>query len=247
VATPYLYLVVPCYNEAERLKKHVFSDFAAHTDRVHLVFVDDGSSDSTASVLNELRVGLEDRISVVSYPENRGKAEAVRAGIIHALNSSTCRVIGYWDADLATPLSSVCRLANILEANPEIDLVFGSRVKLCGRNIHRQPSRHYLGRVFATAVSIILNLVIYDTQCGAKLFRVREDIVTALTQPFITRWIFDVEILARLIAATSSKAVEARTYEYPLESWHDVSGSKVRPKDFLRAMVDVIRLKRCYL
>jgi len=247
VTTPYLYLVVPCYNEAGRLDGAAFRTFADQAASVHLVFVDDGSSDSTASVLNQIRIGREDRISVVSYPENRGKAEAVRAGVIHALNNSDCKVIGYWDADLATPLSSVCHLANVLESNSEIDLVFGSRVKLCGRNIHRQASRHYLGRVFATAVCVVLDLVIYDTQCGAKLFRVKEDTVSALTQPFITRWIFDVEILARLIAATSSKAVEARTYEYPLESWHDVSGSKVRPKDFLRAGIDILRLKRRYL
>jgi dolichyl-phosphate beta-glucosyltransferase len=247
VATPYLYVVVPCYNEAERLKRDIFVDFALRTDTVHFVFVDDGSSDATATVLKELRVGLEDRVSVVSYSQNKGKAEAVRTGILHALEHPACKVIGYWDADLATPLPSICRLAAIFEEHPHVDLVFGSRVKLCGRDIHRQPLRHYLGRVFATAVSIILDLVIYDTQCGAKLFRVKEDVVSALTQPFITRWIFDVEILARLIAASGAKGVEARTYEYPLESWEDVSGSKVRPNDFLKAMVDVVRLKRRYL
>ena len=64
MATPYLYLVVPCYNEAERLKKDIFADFASRSDCVHFVFVDDGSSDSTASVLNGLRAGLEDRIEV---------------------------------------------------------------------------------------------------------------------------------------------------------------------------------------
>jgi dolichyl-phosphate beta-glucosyltransferase len=247
VNAPYLYLVVPCYNEAPRLKSDLFRGFANQMESVHLIFVDDGSSDSTSAVLSELRKGLEHRISVLSYSQNRGKAEAVRTGILHALEIPGCQVIGYWDADLATPLDSVGRLAKVLEDNPGIDLVFGSRVKLCGRHIHRRATRHYLGRVFATAVSIVLDLGIYDTQCGAKLFRATDDVRVALAQPFLARWIFDVEILARLIAGTSVRAVEARTYEYPLECWEDISGSKLRPKDFLRAMVDIMRIKRRYL
>jgi dolichyl-phosphate beta-glucosyltransferase len=247
VLAPYLFLVVPCYNEARRFDRDAFRAFALQTRFVHLVFVDDGSSDSTRSLLAELRVGLEDRISVVSYSENKGKAEAVRTGVLHALNCPSCTVFGFWDADLATPLGSVERLARVLEENQRVDLVCGSRVKLCGRNIQRQRVRHYMGRVFATVVSIVLNLAIYDTQCGAKLFRVTDEMRAVFAQPFLSRWIFDVEILARMIAGTDPKSVEAITFEYPLEEWRDISGSKLRPRDFFLAIYDIARIKRRYL
>lgn len=247
MVTSSICLVVPCYNEAQRINTGVFREFAARSNSIHLVLVDDGSSDSTLAVLTDLRRGLEERISVVACPENRGKAEAVRAGILHALSHESCQVFGYWDADLATPLESVFRLGSVLEEYPRVNLVFGSRVKLCGRHIHRRAMRHYLGRVFATVVSIVLDLAIYDTQCGAKLFRTTDQIRAVFAEPFLSRWIFDVEILARLLAKSSPVDVEAQTYEYPLEGWEDVSGSKLRPGDFLRAMVDIVRIKRRYL
>ena len=67
---PSLYLVVPCYNEAARLKSNLFRDCLAQLESLHLLFVNDGSSDGTFSVLSEIRDGLEDRVSIVSYLEN---------------------------------------------------------------------------------------------------------------------------------------------------------------------------------
>jgi glycosyltransferase involved in cell wall biosynthesis len=224
-----------------------FRDFVDKTEAFNLVFVNDGSDDSTASVLAQIREGLEHRVAVITCPTNLGKAEAVRLGILHGMGDPAYRMFGYWDADLATPLSSVRRLANVLDLNRNLDLVLGSRVKLCGRHIERRAVRHYLGRVFATVVSIVLQMPIYDTQCGAKLFRVTDEMRTIFAQPFLSRWIFDVEILARMLERTNPTDVESRTYEYPLEEWRDISGSKLRPKDFFRAMVDIIRIKSRYL
>jgi dolichyl-phosphate beta-glucosyltransferase len=243
---PHLCLVIPCYNEAARLNVPAFRDFVVKTGGVDVVFVDDGSDDSTASVLAEIREGLEHRVNVITCSTNRGKAEAVRLGILEGIADPTYRIFGYWDADLATPLNSVCRLAKVLDLNEDVDLVLGSRVKLCGRHIERRAVRHYLGRVFATAVSVVLRLPIYDTQCGAKLFRATAEMKAIFAQPFLSRWIFDVEILARMLVRTNPKDVESRTYEYPLEEWRDISGSKLRPKDFFRALFDIVRIKNRY-
>ena len=125
----------------------------------------------------------------------------------------------------------------------------GSRVKLLGRKIERRRSRHYLGRVFATAVSTILGLDVYDTQCGAKLFRVTPFIRALFQQPFLSRWIFDVEILARLIQARRGKNLpqaDRVIYEFPLMEWRDIPGSKLGYRDFFRAAWELCRIHNHY-
>ena len=156
--------------------------------------------------------------------------------------------MGYWDADLATPLGAIPRFMAVLATRPDLDMVFGSRVKLLGRNVERQAVRHYLGRVFATVVSIMLALPIYDTQCGAKIFRIGPNTRGLMAERFSTRWVFDVEILARYILQKgSAKAAAQHIYEYPLETWRDVAGSKVKSTDFLVALRDVWRIYWKYL
>jgi hypothetical protein len=123
--------------------------------------------------------------------------------------------------------------------------VFGARVQLLGRSVRRSPLRHYLGRTFATAVSAVLGLPIYDTQCGAKLMRRTPQLAAIFATPFSVNWTFDVELLARLIrsrAGSDLPPARAAVYELPLERWHDVAGSKVRPVDFFVAFFEIARI-----
>ena len=135
-------IVVPCYNEGRRLP---VADFRRFLDRpgAELLFVDDGSTDNTVEVLRGICAGREGRATLLECGKNGGKAEAVRRGMRAAL-ASGARYAGFWDADLATPLDDIDAFLGVLEARPEIDMVFGSRVKLLGRRVERHAIRHYL-------------------------------------------------------------------------------------------------------
>jgi dolichyl-phosphate beta-glucosyltransferase len=239
-------MVVPCYNEELRLPAIQFRQFLCES-RFQFVFVDDGSLDKTLDRLESVRQGKEDRVFVLRLPANQGKAEAVRMGFNFALDRGA-DFVGYWDADLATPLEAIPQFMAIFENRPDLDMVFGARVKLLGRHVHRQITRHYLGRVFATVVSTLLRLPIYDTQCGAKIFRVRPGTPQLTAEPFRSRWVFDVELLARYIGQLGSAQMAAqRIYEFPLDSWEDIGGSKVKPLDFFVALRDVTLIYWKYL
>ena len=246
---PCVSIVVPCFNEADRLPRDSFAEFLGQPSCIRLIFVDDGSTDSTLRLLNELRQSAPDRVSVLALPRNCGKGEAVRRGMHYATETDHPQYTGFWDADLATPLDAISRFVHTLDERPEFEMVFGSRVKLLGRDVVRSAARHYVGRVFATAVSVILQLSIYDSQCGAKLFRVNAHLAEVLREPFLSRWIFDVEIIARYrrLLGGNPALLERIIYEYPLERWRDVRGSKLRSGDFVRALADLARIWNRYI
>jgi dolichyl-phosphate beta-glucosyltransferase len=241
-------VVVPCYNEARRLQPLRFSEFLAEDPQVNFLFVNDGSTDTTLHVLETLRSENPDRIDVLDKQPNGGKAEAVRSGMLHSMTSGQVAFTGFWDADLSTPLDVIPQLLAKLVEDPKLEMIFGSRVRLLGHAIHRKTIRHYLGRCFATAVSIVLSLPIYDTQCGAKLFRVTPALQSILRSPFQSRWIFDVEIIARFLAFHNHDASFALEgiYENPLPRWEDVAGSKVRPSDFFVAFYELLKIRRTF-
>jgi glycosyltransferase involved in cell wall biosynthesis len=226
-----------------------FRQFLLRSAHTYILFIDDGSYDNTVTLLETLAREFPDKTGVLRHPVNQGKAETVRAGVVHALEHLRPEIVGFWDADLATPLDLVPNLLAVLDANPNIEMVFGARVQLLGRHVERRALRHYLGRVFATVVSTMLRLAVYDTQCGAKLFRVTPETPKIFGQPFLSRWVFDVEILARYLAAFGHdvRRLERAIYEYPLEVWTDIAGSKVHACDFLTAFWDVFRIHRKYL
>jgi dolichyl-phosphate beta-glucosyltransferase len=234
-------IVVPCYNEAQRLDLAAFDAFLERSSNVNLLLVDDGSTDDTLQVLERLRALHPAKVDVLALEANVGKAEAVRRGVRAALRQSPA-LVGYWDADLATPLEAILQFRNVLDRQPELMLVMGSRVALLGRQIERSWKRHLAGRTFATAASLVLGLPVYDTQCGAKLFRVSHQTAGLFDRPFRARWVFDVELLGRLIAsarAAGEPSASNTIYEYPLEHWQDVAGSRLRGRDFLVAAVDL--------
>lgn len=231
-------IVVPCFNEAARLSPSGFQPLAEHSD-VRLLFVNDGSADGTLQVLGELAARWPATVSVLDLPKNGGKAEAVRQGMLRALAASPApRFVGYLDADLATPASEMLRLHQTIVAS-NARAVIGARVALLGRDIKRSHARHYLGRIFATAASAVLRVSVYDTQCGAKLFRAGAELDEALSEPFHSRWAFDIELLGRILPANGEPP---GIIEVPLEEWRDVKGSTLKLPQMVQAGLEIGRI-----
>ena len=236
-------IVIPCFNEEKRLDRARFIELSRAQD-VSIVFVNDGSSDGTQAVLEGLREASPERIEALALARNGGKGEAVRHGMRFAVEHGA-RVVGFADADLSTPPDELLRVKDELVRHG-VSVATGARVALIGRDIRRRASRHYLGRIFATFASAILETPFYDTQCGAKFFRASPLLAAALEAPFRSRWAFDVELLGRLLVGTKEHAPLARRdfREVPLHRWEDVGGSKLRPGGMARAAGDLVVIAR---
>jgi glycosyltransferase involved in cell wall biosynthesis len=219
-------LVIPCFNEAARLDAREIASLVA--GGIACLLVDDGSTDGTLRHLQDLEAAYPEAVAVLALSHNAGKAEAVRRGLRASLGYG---VVGYADADFATDAAELLRL--LAEFPAQADVLIGARVQLLGREIQRSPWRHYSGRLFATGASLALGIAVYDTQCGAKFFRPTAGLATALAEPFLSRWAFDVELLGRLRAQGATMA------ELPLQRWHHRAGSKITLPQMLRATLDL--------
>lgn len=238
-------IIIPCYNEENRFSRELFNDFYLKSEAC-FCFVNDGSKDNTLQMLKELQQGRTERIIVLDLKRNGGKAEAVRQGILQSVNWKRFDFIGYFDADFATPLSEINYLLHQFDNKANCQVVFGSRVKLMGRNIERRILRHYLGRIFSTTASLMLKLPIYDTQCGAKIFRLQL-VQQIFIQPFISSWLFDVEIFARIINLYGYEQAATVMYEAPLNQWLEIGGSNLSFKHYFIAPYELLRIKLKYL
>jgi glycosyltransferase involved in cell wall biosynthesis len=238
-------LVIPCYNEERRLDVAAVERFLRNTPAVSMCFVNDGSADKTGDVLAALAGRWPGQVQALNLAANAGKAEAVRRGVLHAHASGPFGYIGYWDADLATPLEEACAMIRFLHDRPNVLVVLGLRLARLGADVTRSAQRHYLGRLFATLASLVLQLPVYDTQCGAKL--IRRDVVPDLFgEPFSSRWVFDVEMLARLRTLVGRDRMLTDVVEFPLWTWHGIDGSKMRPSAMLRAPLELWAIARRY-
>ena len=166
-----LCIIIPCFNEEKRLSPQLFEKFINSNKTIDICFSDDGSKDKTYEIINSLAVKFKDRIRVIRLEKNSGKSEAIRQAVMLLSKEKDYDYIGYLDADLSTPLTEIEKLFDYAIAHNEYDMVMGSRIKRLGTEIRRSLLRHYFGRVFATFASMMLGLPVYDTQCGAKIFK----------------------------------------------------------------------------
>lgn len=237
-------IIIPCYNESGRLNGPVLLQFLQTHSRYSFYLVDDGSSDDTLSVLNCIKKENSERVNVMKNFHNLGKAESVRSGMLRALQTGGFEHIGFLDADLSTSLEEFDKLNNYLTVENK-KAVFASRLKRMGAEIDRTPLRHIIGRIFATLIGWTIKLPFYDTQCGAKVFHI--DILKGVLEtPFITKWLFDVEIIIRLKKMIGEGDMYKYVSEYPISAWKEVKGSKLSWKDFYRIPIDLLRIRMNY-
>jgi len=239
-------LVIPCYNEERRLKADAFARELSDNQTLSVLFVNDGSKDNTLQVLKTISETHPERISYISLDKNKGKAEAVRAGMFHFLKNGSYDLIGFWDADLAVPLSEVNDFVDIFKSNPRVKAVIGSRIHLAGREIEYVKFRHHLGRILATVMCFTFDFAIYDTQCGAKIFE-RDALSSVVEEPFYSNWIFDVELIIRLTRLASFRKMDNWLYEVPVKEWKNISGTKRNISAYAWSFIDYVKLVRKYL
>jgi dolichyl-phosphate beta-glucosyltransferase len=238
-----LVIVVPCYNEEERLPVTEFIAFLNDNKSVTICFINDGSEDSTLEILNQIKSAFEKNVHIVSHDKNVGKAESVRRGVLYCADRLNFDNIAYLDADLATSLPECLELSEYI--SDEICFSFGSRILRIGSVIERSYMRHIIGRILATFISVVLKLKVYDTQCGCKIIK-RDLAIKLFEEPFISKWLFDVELFARIIKIYGRQDCIAKMKEIPLRKWIEKGGSKVKITYAFRLWFDLIRIQRKY-
>ncbi|SEL38610.1 DNA-binding response regulator, OmpR family, contains REC and winged-helix (wHTH) domain [Maribacter orientalis] len=237
-------VVIPCYNEEERLLSTEFKDFAHKNLGYHLCFVNDGSTDKTLEVLEKLKKGSESNISIYNCEQNGGKAEAVRQGMLHLAKDEQLDYIGFLDADLSTDFRDFDDLVETLDQS-NFKIVSGSRMSRMGANITKESARKIISMTINLIIRTILRMPFNDTQCGAKVMD-RSVVPLLFDKPFITKWLFDVEMFIRMRKHYGKTEAKKFICEQPLKRWIHADGSKLSMKDSVKIVGQLAKIAFVY-
>ncbi len=236
-------IVIPCYNEEQNFLHTRYRSFLETNSNTVICFVNDGSTDHTLNILTNLGKEFANHVVILNLKTNSGKAEAVRQGIHHLNNLHSLNKIGFIDADLAVSLEESIQIAALIQ--DPIVMAFGSRISKVGSHIDRQFHRFIIGRFIATIISNILDLKVYDTQCGCKFFSLEES-KELFKKPFITKWLFDVELFFRMQKSYGKQDYQYKMYEAPLKRWVDRGDSKVKFSYGFKVFFDLLSIRNAY-
>ncbi len=236
----HLAIVIPTYNEYSRFPADEYRNFLQNYPQALLCFVNDASTDNTEERLASLQGSFPEQIQILSNDRNSGKAFSVRRGVLYCHEQSLAPVIAYLDADLATSLEECYSFLSFMK---EKDFVFASRILKVGSVVDRRFSRFLIGRILATGISNILDLKVYDTQCGCKVFN-QEMCTVLFGEPFISKWLFDMELFSRMLVRYGKEKAIERMEEIPVRRWVDRGESKVKLSYFFRLWYDLLLIYR---
>jgi dolichyl-phosphate beta-glucosyltransferase len=230
--TPELSIVIPAYNEQDRLpptlaRVRAWIDAAKISTEV--IVVDDGSQDFTAAVVANLSADWPE-LRILVNPGNHGKGYSVRHGALEARG----RIVLFTDADLSAPIEEADKLLAALATH---DIAIGSRA-LDRRliSVHQSKLREFAGIVFNMVVRIVLGLPFSDTQCGFKAF-MREPCKIVFQQQRIERFGFDPELL--FIAKRHGLTIA----EVPVRWAHDPGTRVAMLRDSLKMFAEVLGIR----
>lgn len=233
---PEISIVIPAYNESDRLiaPLHKLLDFGEAAGNIEIVVVDDGSNDGTAEIARKTAAEKPTvSVNVIRYEQNRGKGFAVKTGLLAA--SADIALIT--DADLSTPIEEMPKLVEPIR-HGKTDVAFGSRAldrSLIGT--HQPWFREQGGRVVNFMIRKMSGLNFTDTQCGFKAFNMVK-FRPLLDMMTIDRFGFDVEFLF------VAKHNGLHLAEIPVR-WNDVEGSKVSAiRDTRRMFSELSQIRR---
>lgn len=233
----YLSVVIPLYNEEPCLKKN-FETIKAYLDVLkkdyEIILVNDGSTDSTASIIKEI-VRANPQARSLNSPKNKGKGHVVRRGVLNA----TGRYVVYTDADLAVPIHFIDACLKQLEGG--IPIVIGSRhLQESSLMVREHPLRQFLGEVFRRGTKLSLGLRVSDITCGLKGFE-RQAAFDIFSRSKIQRWGYDVEIIFL------AQKLGYKIGEIPVD-WYHSFDSKVRvDSDCVKTLAEIFRIHYYHL
>lgn len=233
-------LVIPVFNEANRWNNDYFLRLASEVQGgADFLFVNDGSSDTTQILIEEL-CSKSGRFNFLVSERNLGKAESVRNGFLFGI-SKGYQGVGFLDADGAFHSVDVVKIVKLFSdktsSNQEFKAIWSSRISLAGRSIKRSKLRHLFGRLISTLIVGGSGFMPWDTQSGLKIFMVDHNFVTIISERFRTRWFFEVELIQRHKKVFS---INLNVWEEPLDYWSDIKGSKINLKQYFFIFAEVL-------
>jgi len=234
-------IIIPVYNESLRLQVSHFTKALEQSEDLFFIFVDDGSKDVSVDILKEIRKTFPYRVRIAKHNQNKGKAEAIRKGALLANKWQNFFALGYWDADLSTPLSEIIQFEAALRESGSLCMVMGYRKFITYNKSYYLTWRFFASTIFKLLIRIIFRLPYDDTQCGAKL--IRSNVIHLLfSEPFISTWLIDIEILLRL--RRIQKPVPAK--ELFLEEWTHHKGSHLHIQQSFKILKELIQVYKFY-
>lgn len=221
-------IVIPCYNEKSRLSFDSYVQILQNEKSINFCFVNDGSEDETSVILKNIQEIAPDKVYIVELDSNKGKGNAIFLAIQWILsNTIECKDIGYLDADLSVDFTTYLKMLEYHRLS-SLKLTYASRARLLSVSFNQNIFRKVTSVLAKYITPRLYSIPVDDTQCGAKI--IDYNIIRNLfDRPFLSRWLFDIELFIRYKNRFDLRGVKA----FYLENWVYRSQSKLKTWEIL--------------